>query len=96
MAVTQDMNLNANGGVLYEFGNEYIVRGVLSTSKTEQLGKAVVKTVNNFPVTLEEIADVTIGAQQPRSWDAASEQWKARRTDDYYQTAGYQYAGTDG
>ena len=26
MAVTQDMNLNANGGVLYEFGNEYIVR----------------------------------------------------------------------
>ena len=39
---------------------EYIVRGVLSTSKTEQLGKAVVKTVNNFPVTLEDIANVTI------------------------------------
>ena len=56
MAVTQDMNLNANGGVLYEFGNEYIVRGVLSTPKVEELGKAVVKTVNNFPVTLEDIA----------------------------------------
>ena len=66
MAVTQDMNLNANGGVLYEFGNEYIVRGVLSTSKTEQLGKAVVKTVNNFPVTLEDIADVTIGPKAPK------------------------------
>ena len=60
MAVTQDMNLNANGGVLYEFGNEYIVRGVLSTPKVEELGKAVVKTVNTFPVTLEDIADVKV------------------------------------
>ena len=76
MAVTQDMNLNANGGVLYEFGNEYIVRGVLSTSKTEQLGKAVVKTVNNFPVTLEDIADVTIGPKAPKL-GTASERGKS-------------------
>ena len=66
MAVTQDMNLNANGGVLYEFGNEYIVRGVLSTPKVEELGKAVVKTVNNFPVTLEDSADVKIGPKAPK------------------------------
>ena len=76
MAVTQDMNLNANGGVLYEFGNEYIVRGVLSTSKTEQLGKAVVKTVNNFPVTLEDIANVTIGPKAPKL-GTASERGKS-------------------
>ena len=81
MAVTQDMNLNANGGVLYEFGNEYIVRGVLSTPKVEELGKAVVKTVNNFPVTLEDIAD---GA------------WQTGRTHDRHQTARHQHAGTDG
>ena len=31
MNVTREMNLNANGGVLYEYGNEYIVRGVIST-----------------------------------------------------------------
>ena len=66
MAVTQDMNLNANGGVLYEFGNEYIVRGVLSTQKVEELGKAVVKTVNSFPVTLEDIADVKVGPKAPK------------------------------
>ena len=66
MNVTREMNLNANGGVLYEFGNEYIVRGVLSTTQTEQLGKAVVKTVNNFPVTLEDIADVAIGPKAPK------------------------------
>ena len=70
------MNLNANGGVLYEFGNEYIVRGVLSTSKTEQLGKAVVKTVNNFPVTLEDIANVTIGPKAPKL-GTASERGKS-------------------
>ena len=29
--VVKDMNQNAAGGVLYEFGNEFIVRGVLST-----------------------------------------------------------------
>ena len=66
MAATRDMNLNANGGVLYEFGNEYIVRGVLSSQQTEQLGKAVVKTVNNFPVLLEDIADVHIGPKAPK------------------------------
>ncbi len=36
MNVTREMNLNANGGVLYEYGNEYIVRGVLSTDKVDQ------------------------------------------------------------
>ena len=32
----------------------------------EELGKAVVKTVNNFPVTLEDIADVKIGPKAPK------------------------------
>lgn len=46
MTATREMNLNANGGVLYEYGNEYIVRGVLSTDKIEQIAKAVVKGGN--------------------------------------------------
>ena len=66
MTTTRGMNLNANGGVLYEYGNEYIVRGVLSTDKVEQLGKAVVKSVNGVPVLLEEIADVKIGPKAPK------------------------------
>ena len=28
MEVTRGMNQNTNGGVIYEYGNEYIVRGV--------------------------------------------------------------------
>lgn len=62
MNATRDMNLNANGGVLYEYGNEYIVRGVLSTDRAEQIGKAVVRT----PILLEDIADVRIGAKLPK------------------------------
>lgn len=65
MNATREMNLNANGGVLYEYGNEYIVRGVLSTDRVEQLAKAVVK-VNAAPILLEDIADVRIGAKLPK------------------------------
>ena len=43
LGATRGMNLNANGGVLYEYGNEYIVRGLLSTTQAQELGRAVVK-----------------------------------------------------
>lgn len=66
MTITRDMNLNANGGILYEYGNEYIVRGVLSTDKVDQLAKAVVKNIDGVPVLLEEIADVTTGPKAPK------------------------------
>ena len=74
MNATREMNLNANGGVLYEYGNEYIVRGVISTDRVEQLAKAVVKLQDGSaglstaasPVLLEDIADVRIGAKLPK------------------------------
>ena len=43
LGATRGMNLNANGGVIYEYGNEYIVRGLTATTDTELLGKTVVK-----------------------------------------------------
>lgn len=64
--VVQKMNQNAAGGVLYEYGNEYIIRGVLSTNQIDALGKAVVKTVNDIPVLLENIAEVKIGNRAPK------------------------------
>lgn len=44
---TRGMNLNANGGVIYEYGNEYIVRGLTATTNTELLGKTVVKSASS-------------------------------------------------
>lgn len=66
MNVTRLMNQNSNGGVLYEYGNEYIVRGVLSSSKVEEMARSVIKRVDRVPVTLEDIAEVKIGAQEPK------------------------------
>lgn len=66
MAVTRNMNQNTNGGVIYEYGNEYIVRGIISTDDVQMMARSVIKTVDGAPITLEDIADVKIGAQQPK------------------------------
>ena len=67
MAVTRGMNQNTNGGVIYEYGNEYIVRGVVSTQDVQEMAASVIKTTDSgLPVTLEDVADVRIGAQQPK------------------------------
>lgn len=64
--VVRDMNRNTSGCVLYEFGNEYIVRGILSTDNLEALKKAVVKNTNDIPVTLGDIAEVAVGSKAPK------------------------------
>ena len=66
MAVTQQMNQNTNGGVIYEYGNEYIVRGVVSTEDVGQMARSVIKVSGGAPITLGDVADVRIGAQQPK------------------------------
>ena len=66
MEVTRGMNQNTNGGVIYEHGNEYIVRGVVSTEDVQEMARAVIKTAGGVPIVLEDVADVRIGAQQPK------------------------------
>ena len=64
--VVANMNQNAAGGILYEYGNEYIIRGMLSTNNLDELGEAVIKTVNNVPILIENIAEVKIGNKAPK------------------------------
>ncbi len=66
LTVCRGMNRNANGGVLYEYDNEYIIRGILSTSKAEEIARGVVKTVGGSPVMLEDVATVKIGSKSPK------------------------------
>ena len=67
LAVCRQMNQNANGGVLYEYSNEYIIRGVLSTDKAEEIAKGVVAlTPEQTPVLLEDIATVKVGGKSPK------------------------------
>lgn len=72
---TTGMNQNTNGGTIYEYGNEYIIRGLVSSDNIEDIGDAVVKSTNNIPVTLADIAEVKVGPQTPRL-GAASEKGK--------------------
>ena len=62
----ENMNQNATGGILYEYGNEYIVQGVMATTHTDELGKAVIKTINDVPVMISDIAEISIGAKTPK------------------------------
>ena len=94
--VCRNMNRNANGGVLYEFDNEYIIRGVLSTSKAEEIAQGVVKTVNEYPVTLGDIATVTVHIKKIREAGNRFRADKASRADYRDQTAGYEYGEVDG
>ncbi|MBQ8361550.1 MAG: efflux RND transporter permease subunit [Bacteroidaceae bacterium] len=66
LAAARDMNVNTHGGVLYEYSNEYIVRGLVSTNRVDELAKAVVKRVGKMPVMLGDVAEVCVGAQEPK------------------------------
>ena len=67
MEVTNGMNQNASGGVLYEYGNEYIIRGMLLSTDPEAIGKTVVKPTASAPILLENIATVQIGSKAPKT-----------------------------
>ncbi|WP_297449467.1 efflux RND transporter permease subunit [uncultured Alistipes sp.] len=66
LAVAENLSLNSSGGVLNQYGNEYIVRGLLSTADETEMGRSVVKTVDGMPVMLDDIAEVRIGAKAPQ------------------------------
>ena len=65
-AATEGMTRNATGGITYDYGNEYIIRGVASTTDIEKIGLAVVRTnAKGEPILLRDVADVKIGDQVP-------------------------------
>lgn len=66
MAATRGMNQNTSGGVIYQYGNEYIVRGIVSENDVEKLSQSALRTASGTTVTLADVADVKIGAQQPK------------------------------
>lgn len=61
-----NMNNNASGGVLYEYGNEYLIKGDISTNDLDALGDVVVKSDENGIVRLVDVAEIATGSQQPK------------------------------
>lgn len=66
LAATRGMNQDASGGVLYEYGNEYIIRGAVSTNDTLAIAQSVVSGSGSTAVRLCDIADVRIGGKAPQ------------------------------
>ncbi len=53
---------NSTAGVLRDFGNEYVLRGIARTNSIDELGASFIKTINNRPVLISDVADVVIGS----------------------------------
>ena len=66
MECVEGINNNATGGVLYEYGNEYIIKGDVNTTSIDDLSKAVVRSDDNGTVLIDDIATIAIGNKMPR------------------------------
>ncbi|HBI57960.1 MAG: efflux RND transporter permease subunit [Duncaniella sp.] len=66
MDAVSTLNSNASGGVLYEYGNEYLIKGDIATTDIDELAESVIRSDKRGMVKLGDIADVTIGHKEPR------------------------------
>lgn len=62
----EGINDNASGGILYDYGNEYIVKGEINTSSIDELEKAVIRGDDNGIVTVGDVADIIVAGALPR------------------------------
>lgn len=62
LQASRESNRNASGGFLYQYHNEYLVRGLGRTSDPTELGSGVIKLKNGVPVRLTDVAQVRTGA----------------------------------
>ena len=65
LAASEGANTNTNGGILYEYGNEYIIKGVVNTVNADELGDIVVKSEAGKTVRMSDIAEVKVGGESP-------------------------------
>ena len=60
--VCEGISQNSTGGVVRQYGNEYVVRGIGRTSDLEALGNSYIKSINGKPIKIRDVADVKIGS----------------------------------
>lgn len=65
-AATQDINNNVGGGVLYEYGNEYLIKGDINTTSLKDIANTVVRSDETGIVLVSDIANVKIGSKSPK------------------------------
>ncbi|MBP5315752.1 MAG: efflux RND transporter permease subunit [Muribaculaceae bacterium] len=65
-AAVEGINNNASGGIINEYGNEYIIKGDVNTTSLEDISKSVIKSTESGIVTIGDIADVVEGCKRPK------------------------------
>ncbi|MCD6598241.1 MAG: efflux RND transporter permease subunit [Bacteroidales bacterium] len=60
--ICKDISQNSTGGVLRQFGNEYVIRGIARSSNIEDLGNTYIKSINGKPIRINDIAELKIGS----------------------------------
>ena len=63
---TESLNENATGGTLYEYGNEYLIKGTVNTRNAADIERSVVRSDANGTVTVADLGRVVLGPQEPR------------------------------
>lgn len=63
---TENMNSNASGGVMYDYGNEYIIKGKANTNRIEELSNAVIRSDANGTILLSDVAVIRTGSESPK------------------------------
>ena len=69
----EGLNDNARGGIVYDYGQEYIVKGRMNTASVDELGMAVVRSDARGTVRLGDVAEIKVGGAQPRLGTASVE-----------------------
>ncbi|MDR3188953.1 MAG: CusA/CzcA family heavy metal efflux RND transporter [Prevotellaceae bacterium] len=63
---------NSAGGVVRDYGNEYVLRGVARTNDLDELGATFVKTVAGKPVVVSDVAELVVGSAQKMGYASQS------------------------
>ena len=62
ISACQSVSGNSAGGVIRQYGNEYVVRGMARSSDVGVLGHSLIKHNNGNPVFIDDVAEVKIGS----------------------------------
>ncbi len=71
LKASEEANGNSTGGIINEYGNEYIVKGIGRTNVVSEIGKSVIKVSNGYSIKIEDVAEIKIEAA-PKIGDASN------------------------
>lgn len=66
IAAADGLNDNAQGGIVYDYGNEYIIKGEINTTNCQDIANAVIRADERGIVTIGDVATVNIGGAVPQ------------------------------